>query len=225
MIAIVNGVYRSGTSVTALVLQKLGFYMGHRFIYTPKKVAPTGTLEDIEFARTHGKLYKWHGMAYNFPNVTPPQASADEYVQAYKMSIIKRGWIERWGVKDPKMCFTLPYFLTALGDKNYQIIRCVRKHDDIIRSWKTAGWYPAHCEEIVSTYEASLHKVTSDLVCPMLTIDYDELIDDPHGTVGKIATFVGLPVTAAAVDAVDKNFRRSSLTASANKVLDKHFPG
>ena len=111
---IVMGVPRSGTSAVAGFLhQFLGVHMGDRLMGPMPGVNPRGFFEDMEFVEKHIEILGSHEdpRLPESGTLPCPERALEEYA-----ALIRRREQQHalWGVKDPKMCFLLPYFLRRL---------------------------------------------------------------------------------------------------------------
>lgn len=176
---VVLGCYRSGTSIVAGTLHKLGLFMGERFT-EPNGNNPHGYYEDLDFQRLE-KIYD------------------------YRRFICKRqADHEKWGVKDPAICKWMNNFKTALDEENCQlsIIDVQRDPTEICKSIAKAIGYsePSLYQPLVQYYLTEKQCFLDKYSGPILQVQFDDLNLSPKENVEKIANFVGLPVTNEALE-------------------------
>lgn len=147
---LVVGPGRCGSSAVARVLhERMGVSMGKVFP-VGDEYNPEGYYEDSEF--------KFHNQAFLDGRMRFP-----EFWERIGHLIRQRR--EPWGLKDPRLCYLLPFYLSLIPDA--KIIRCRRPLADIQASMKRCyGW---EGEEAVRR-ERALDLVNH----PMLEIEMSE---------------------------------------------------
>lgn len=88
--------------------------MGNVLI-APRLANPLGFYEDEELMKIHDSMI---GRIWYDPNL----GGAEGFTKIYKNLIEKRKHQILWGVKDPRLCFTLQYLLDALDEYNIKLI-------------------------------------------------------------------------------------------------------
>ena len=205
---IVLGPPRSGTSASAGVCHHLGVSMGRQFLAGEASFRnPTGIFEDIDFVWLHLALA--HGYAQkvsDIPHISLDQLRAnmgEGWFEAYVSAVYKRRAQPLWGIKEPVMCFMLPHFLQML-DSTSRIITVQRNPIATIHSlMKSHHVSENRAEEIIESYLIARTAVLSDYDSPVLDVQYEALTANPQIEVQRIADFIGVPATCAAVDFID----------------------
>jgi len=84
--------------------------MGHELMPPMQGVNPKGFFEDMDFVDMHIRLMR----AHEDPKIEfiPDQRDLESYRNLIRQR--EATFPNGWGVKDPKMCFLLPYFLAEL---------------------------------------------------------------------------------------------------------------
>ena len=222
----VIGLHRSGSSVTAGILHRLGVHMGNRLIGYENR--GTGGFE------AHG-LAKICEQAYPFPATEP---AVDREVTRREL----RQWLDHRmaeaahhgtlaGGKYPHLCFLVDMLLELEPESRF--IHIDRPLDESIhsltdRSAKARDWLratPEQCENLQRALDAakrtSLARLeplaaaahSSGAPGPtLLTIHYHALLADPASHIDRIIAFLGLAVRLeqrqAAVTLVEPMRRR-----------------
>ena len=124
------GMHRSGTSLTANLLNQMGISMGSTFL--PKDIAnPRGYYEDVEFLQFHQTAFNTllKGCAQGHPDWgwTPTRQIASEdlsnWTEKAKLLIARRD--ERsnhWGFKDPRSAPVLDFWHPLLNNPIYVVV-------------------------------------------------------------------------------------------------------
>lgn len=192
-IAIV-GLHRGGTSAIAGVVHNLGVYMGDD-LYQPSEYNPKGYFEDKEIVDLHDRMLgNWLvGETKNAEAVYP------EYQKVIRERYDTK---DLWAIKDPRLCYLLPYLIRAT-ESNLQVIVVYRD-----------PWYAAHSlvERNRITFGAALHiglEYLQNMIRntngydPSLRIRYRDLLLSKTAAVNHIASFIGVDTTQEAIDFPD----------------------
>ncbi len=140
---LVVGPGRSGTSVVAKALNEMGVSMGVHF-GKPDEINPHGYYEDLEFKNLNERFLR-----SDFNHVL--------FRDRLRQLIAHRE--EPWGVKDPRLCFVLGFYLDELP--NAVLVRTRRDMHSVAQSMcKCYGW--SYIDTIVETMrrEACLDSFT-----------------------------------------------------------------
>jgi hypothetical protein len=178
------GCYRSGTSAVGGVLHHLGVFMGSEFD-PPAHSNPKGFYEDVEFKRLFEKLSEGREVIKNIEVLVRIRESEHKI----------------WGVKDPKLCVILDRFVPLLKT-DHKLITITRPEEAVCKSMATAiGFSEAHqYRPLVDYYVARFEDSVREYKGDVLNLEFYEIRATPKQMVEKIANFVGVPVTDAAVD-------------------------
>ncbi len=210
----VIGLHRSGSSVTAGILHRLGVNMGNRLIGYENR--GTGGFEARGLAKICERVYP-------FPSIEP----------AVDLTVTKRqlrAWLDHRmreaahrgtiaGGKYPHLCFLIDILLELEPESRF--IHIDRPLDESIRSLtdrseKARGWLRApadQCDRLQRALDAAKRAALAR-VSParMVTIRYHELLINPAPHVDRIIEFLQLQVRAeqhrAAIALVEPNRKR-----------------
>jgi len=180
---LVIGTPRSGTSLVAGVLSAMGVDMGPS---PPGNVwNPAGFYQDVEFwALLHRAGQKQVDLA-NLAEL-----------------IAKRSCGIDWGVKNPDLAYVFADFVTACTDE-IRIVRTTRPHDRSVASWQARTNEP----QPIDAYAEAIAKI-NPAAFPTITVDFDELIDNPTEQVARLAEFCERSVTPEAIAFPQASLRR-----------------
>jgi len=130
MTVFVTGMHRSGTSMVARLLNLCGLYLGpEERILPPKADNPAGFWENLDVYAINDVILQKLGGGWDF---LPPGAGAG-WEQKSELDALReraKGIIkvlsghDPWGWKDPRFCFTLPFWQSLLSES--RVIICLR---------------------------------------------------------------------------------------------------
>lgn len=208
---IILGGHRCGTSAVAGICHELGVFMGHKLI-GKNRDNPKGHYEDIEFVSLNKAIVgDWRR----------PLADFSPMQKQYKTLIANREKKHKvWGMKDPRLCFTLPHILPLFKSK-VRVIYVTRPIKASAQSMVRRAEHPKAKGPIkVNLVQAvKLARAYRDAALialrlyngPVLRVAYDDLIENPKEQIGLIADFVGLPVNDKALKFVDPKLRHQKV--------------
>jgi len=194
----VIGLHRSGSSVTAGILHRLGVHMGNRLIGYENR--GTGGFE------AHG-LAMICEQAYPFPSIeraVPAETTRlrlREWIDARQREAAWRGTI--MGGKYPHLCFMIDLLLELEPESRF--IHIDRPIDESIRSLrersaKARGWLRAtaeQCERLQrALWAAKTEGLARVLEGRVLTLPYHDLVATPEAQADRIISFLALRVRA-----------------------------
>ena len=201
-VVLVAGTGRSGTSMLAGMLHKLGVHMGDEF------ASPDQTRYHKDFFGSfeERELFEFH-------RSMKPGANATEWIDEY---IAKRSeGRDLWGVKDPVLVRSFPYFAERV-DGDVRVIIARRNKLPTISSYMLAyhtkpsdaeAWY----EEETRYLAESLEKYDG----PVLYVDYDDLLENPEREAIRVVEYIfgghrdfEVGVWQDAIDSIDVSKRR-----------------
>jgi GT2 family glycosyltransferase/glycosyltransferase involved in cell wall biosynthesis len=116
-IFIIAGMHRSGTSLTASLLQKIGVNIGENLV-GPAYGNIKGHFENVDFVEFHKAILRSQGIDDLGCTLAKKLVVSDEYVAPAK-KIINHSQIHSiWGWKDPRTTLFLNFWLNLLPDAN-----------------------------------------------------------------------------------------------------------
>jgi hypothetical protein len=193
---VVLGVFRSGTSVVAGMLDHLGVRMGPR---NPRPNwmevspwSPTGTYENADF-----RWFDW--LALGVDPRSPQSSLPDDWRERMSrvksedvISLVRAAEGGAWGWKDPYTVLTLPLFLPHLKNPRLVVVR--RNPADVARSIHRQDW--ASMDEATRLVRILMDETDVDLDrfkdLPRLEFTFDEVTHQAGQVVEKLVTFLGL---------------------------------
>lgn len=177
--------HRSGTSVVAGVLDRLGLDPGDRsLMLRADEFNSDGYWERRD-------VVEWHDRALRRVNAwasAPPDVSVgpDERTLPLAADIpgLVGAYTTSWMIKDPRQCLFLPLWHLARGDRDLHVI-VVRDPAEVERSLsRRNGYSPDLSHALWERYMFDALRCSRNR--PTLVIDYRTLTDRPEATVGSI---------------------------------------
>jgi hypothetical protein len=231
---------RSGSSLTTRVLHILGVYLGGDDVLAkPSKDNPKGYWEHESIIEINEAILSRYGFSYSragadwthqpcFPDGWETDPGLDD-IKARAIGIIRRDMVHHrvWGWKDPRTCFTLPFWQSILPQMHYVI--CIRNPLDVASSQERF---------LDCSYERGLYLWLLYLKFALqftsgekrVLINVESWMDESQDTLGGLAGFLGCAQLADDVDVreavemlVDKGlWHHRTSSGSASMTLAVH---
>jgi hypothetical protein len=214
-VVIVVGLHRSGTSVVAGILQRLGVFMGFEFLALPNSTSPTGCMEDVDFLNVHKAIHgvKWGASFQGYPR--PADLRGEEYVGQYRTLVESRAHLPVWGVKDPHFCHTLPFLLRAVRTSDETlVIETRRPLKEVAASWVARKFVWPEMNYALGLVQANARAQREALATydgPLLPLHFEDAIYHPRDTAQAIADFIRMPYVEGVADFVEEKYHRLKL--------------
>jgi hypothetical protein len=193
------GMHRSGTSITARLLNILGLNLGPSDdLMGPNPSNPTGHFEHLGFLKINEALLRRFGGSWDNPPALPPGWQQDSVVQslarqASKLAEVMSADGRSWGWKEPRTTVLLPFWRTVIHGLRYVI--CVRNPLEVAESLiQRDGMTIADACTLWRRYmQAALEHTAGQ---PRTLIFYKDFFYDPLCELNRLAEFCGLEKTA-----------------------------
>ena len=197
-IVCVLGMARSGTSLTAKILEILGVYLGPEYDLDPDTwFNQKGNYEHMLFKDINEKIIaklgygNWQTLPPSFPSGWESSSEFDKLKEQAR-SVIKRDFsnVPVWGWKDPRTCLTLSFWKSILPHMKYVI--CLRNPIDVARSSsRMFGHSPEHG---VYLWLRFLKSAFEGSVCgKRIFIFYENWFKDLSEQLQDLARFLEMP--------------------------------
>ena len=201
---LVVGMHRSGTSAVAGALVAMGL-AGPRAddVVAPAPANRVGYFESASMVALDELVLASFGGCWSAPPELPT-GWADSAAAAAVRQAARRFVAEREGggamvLKDPRLCFTVPLWRGALPREPLAVV-VVRRPGPVAQSLARRNGMPVALG--LALWDRSLRQAVADIEgMATYVIDYDELVADPHATLGPMADFLhhgGLTVASPA---------------------------
>jgi len=115
MQVIVTGMHRSGTSLVAHLISRMGIHMGKRF-RDPDQWNTRGYFEDLDFVEFNRSMLQDAGGNWKHPPIRKDLDRVWLKHKSHLIHLIKQRDLEHrnWGFKDPRACLLLRYYLELM---------------------------------------------------------------------------------------------------------------
>ena len=117
-IFVIAGMHRSGTSLTASVLQSMGVDIGQRLL-GPTYGNIKGHFENIDFIEFHKEVLRSHRIDESGFTVKPEIPIAESYIEKAQKLIRQNSISPLWGWKDPRTTLFLDFWIKLLPNANF----------------------------------------------------------------------------------------------------------
>lgn len=206
----VLGMSRTGTSLTARVLNLLGVYLGEyeellqgdlrqlagegeAVVARARETNPEGFWEHYRIMRLNERLLRTLGGSWREPPSLQAGWEASSSLEAEREEarlLLEESFAGRplWGWKDPRNALTLPFWQQLLPEMRYVI--CLRNPLDVASSLQRRdGMSLAEGIDLWQAYVTSALANTSG--GPRLFVPYERHLREPQSTAERLAAFVG----------------------------------
>lgn len=178
----VLGPHRSGTSLVAGMLDRLGVYMGPSWA---DEHNPTGYFEDRRFLAFHKQLvgYWWHPLV---------NGVTDAQKLAYRRLLRRRLSYDLHGVKDPRLCLLADMLIPLAGAQyDIKIVNVNRNVEAAVRSLVARnGLNEERARQLTVDHLEARADFVQGFDGDTLSVSYECVIDNPIKAARRLAGFV-----------------------------------
>jgi len=214
---VVLGMHRSGTSLCADALGRLGVGIADQPDAQPSN--PRGQWERLEIVERHDRILEMFDRGFYSPLHDLPLPAGwwlKPEVAEIRREIVgfleqKRDAAAPFGFKDPRTARLLPLWHQIFDELRIdpKIVLCIRNPAQAARSLEQRDGLPADLGELRwYVYMAEIFRHVRNF--PVCLIEYEEWFADAGDNLGKLARFLGLPQaesTPAQSDIADRQLR------------------
>lgn len=230
-IFIITGMHRSGTSLTAALLQNAGVNLGQELLQgVPDNIK--GNFEDLQFLRFHQKVLQSqgiHGAGWTLQKKITVQ---EEFVSKAQFLIRERASQSIWGWKDPRTTLFLGFWRDLIPKANFVFVyRSPWEVVDSLYRRRTQGDVVAFDKnpnlaiEVWMTYNEALLSFYEQLPAQCLLLNLDSIILKPQVLLEAVKEQFGVVLHYQDLDIYDS----SLLTKPSNdrqriSLIKQFFP-
>jgi hypothetical protein len=204
--------HRSGTSMVAGVLKHLGVHFGGEPDMLPANSAnELGYFEHQRILALNDELARANNVSWRtLPALALSShiAGQDEYSAGIRELASELDRHAPWGVKDPRLCFLLPFWRAHAG--NAHVVLCIRKPEAVARSLsRRNGLSHAYGAALWELY--TLAALRSSEKLPRTIVTYEDCLVDPGSVVStlvaKVEEWEGIRPNSAQIEAALRQIR------------------
>ena len=200
---IVLGVHRSGTSMLAGVLHKLGVNMGETMI-GPDASNPYGHWEDAQASAINRWILREAGGSWRDPPSEAAIAAVNADTQIVPFVAKRESQHKLWGTKDPRLVLTIPKWALFFNNPKYvwadrpgyNVVASTVKRNRMSREDARDLWNE-YRQRLLSWIGPRLERGSRHDVYYW---NYDQARKDPAVCVEYLALWLGVEPTQAAVE-------------------------
>ncbi|MCP5179527.1 MAG: sulfotransferase [Pseudomonadales bacterium] len=213
--AIVLGMPRSGTSLSAAIFARHGYFLAEHAeeeLRPGDEHNPSGYFEAEGLIERNVSLFRRVGyQAHNTWLFEPISSQQADALQRLKASDTDLDFIRRyeqhrpWLWKDPRLCYTLAYWWPLIDAGSTRVLVLRRRPEEIWNSFVRLDWRRNTEAERQDVYRRIDHHIDTALETiarlriPHEIVHYDEFSTDPRATAEKISNCFNLRLDARAL--------------------------
>lgn len=210
--ALIVGPPRTGTSLAASIFADAGYHLGE--IDEPRYREgddhnPFGYFEaDAAIERSVEVLHRTgfsHHNTWTSGAISPESAEAIrdlEPTDEHRAFVRRYREHEPWVWKDPRLCYTLPYWWKLMDADRTAVLLVTRDTDDVYRSFRRKEWCGPGEEERRDTIErierhrAAAERAVATLGAPHERVEYSDYSDDLPDVARRLGETFRIDLTA-----------------------------
>lgn len=191
---VVLGMHKSGTSMIAGILEKLGVNIGKELLGSHWS-NPLGHFENVEFLKLNEKILKEAGGSWNNPPEKEKILALRDEFSAEIQKLVEKEESEIWGWKDPRTNLTIELFLPYL--KNPYFLVCHRDTLAIAKELKERDKMEIReGENLTKVYEERINEFFQKYPeLKRLDLYYEEVTSHPEKWLKEIINFLKIKPT------------------------------
>ena len=191
-IVFVSGLWRSGTSILALVLKELGVYMGDEFNHRPalKAVSPTGNWEEIRLKTLCHEMMRPPHLHERMPRAVFQRRLGEWMHDQYENAGVRLP-----GGKHPILTYFLPDLAAAAFERRFslRVIDIERSSRATIDSMCARRFFGGNRKELHTLVTEGLDRKRHGLdQIEHIQISMRDLIEDTGRTINEIVSFLSI---------------------------------
>ena len=240
--AIVVGMPRSGTSMTAAIFARKGYFVAEdekKHLRQGDEYNPSGYWEAEPLIQANAEVFTAVGFEYDntwlYDAITdqqamsilelPKKAEHAELVGEYQQH-------QPWIWKDPRLCYTIGYWWSYIDPDATRVLLLKRNPKEIHQSFLRVKWRTTSKQDKADTFSRVEHHINAaehalkTLSIPHIVVDYSDFADMPDATAKKISDFFGFDLTAEEMG-FSKKLNNSRLLGKISTLIDRigdHIP-
>ena len=219
--------HRSGTSALCAALHACGASFGTSLLEPMSNVNDEGFWEDLEIVQINQALLgclgiNWYTVTSDLANTDWQAAKFDE-LRARANSVLQRGFGggDLEVIKDPRMCITLPFWLSLCAEQEIEARICIisRGPLEVARSLQRRDGFPlGYGLRLTNNYLKCLVANTPN---ETIYVTYDQLLNSPVKLMQRLAQELPLSVDEEALNSAVREDLNHQGGAREHSLLDQ----
>ncbi len=195
-ILFVLGMHRSGTSALCAALESCGLSFGANLLDSMEGVNERGFWEDAGFVELNERILEQCSATWFDPpaNAVEPSSSELEVLADEARQLLDHGYSEAhsYAIKDPRLCITLPLWLSACRDLSIPTAVCVisRAPIEVAHSLQKRDAFPVGYG--LRLYARYWRLLQSSVPSDALFLTYDGLLENVSASLEALAEQIDL---------------------------------
>lgn len=206
---VVLGMHRTGTSLVAGALHKMGISMGKRF-RPPDSSNPHGYWEDLDWRDLNKAILSGTGGTWYSPPSLPriEREVARLAFRVRELVAERDGTGKLWGMKDPRTALSIQYIHPLLPSPRYIIThrQLWSTMDSLARRSRLrhSSYYetPEHWRALIDLYNLRIESFLSTVSPIVHVVKFEEAIHTPEPIIRGLADFLGITDESAIASAI-----------------------
>jgi len=210
---IVVGAARSGTSLTASVFVRKGYFVASDHanqLQVANERNISGYWEFEELIEANVKILNAvgfpHHNTWTFDEISPEQTEAIfsvEHLEEHKDLVTHFERNQPWIMKDPRFCYTLGYWWPLMNPETTRVLIVTRNPHEIRQSLLRARWGDVSSSDKqdfirrIEDHLAFARRTINRLDIPYMELDYGEYSSNPKDVAKKLGSYFGFELTEA----------------------------
>ena len=224
-IFVITGMHRSGTSLTAALLQSSGLDVGQKLL-GPSPSNVKGHFEDIDFFEFHESVLHSQGISKEGWTLERSIQVPEQYLDRAKSIIHKNLSKPLWGWKDPRTTIFLNFWSDLIPEAKYLFIyrspwevidSLYRRGDDVFST------NPSFALKVWINYNNALIDYYEQFPDKCLLLSINSISYDPNFLIKVIEEKFGIALTLPAKDIYDSSLLHNQASSSHRAALIKHY--
>ena len=225
-VVVITGMHRSGTSLTASLLQSGGVFIGERLLGINLS-NPKGHFEDLDFVELHQNILKSQGLPSEGWRDNLGKTISPQYVVAAKKLITQRQQHLIWGWKDPRTVLFLEFWSQLLPQLKYVFV--YRSPWEVVDSLYRRGdpIFIKNPQKAIQTWIDYNQKIlhfcqTTD--CPWILLRIEDAIERPQFVIDSVAQKLSLDLHSPQNLYDDTFLHKNKVSLYQASMVEKHYP-
>lgn len=230
MSVFLTGIYGSGVSVLARVLNTLGFYFGEPGAFKGPAHSSGHALERKDVVQINNQLLSTIQASWDWPKPLAADLCArgestfhNVLVQSATQILARLETHQPWAIQDPRLCLTMPFWLRRCPEA--RVIVCLRNPFEVgLFLQNKHGLTENFGVQIWPLYYQSV--IAETQYYQRLVVSYEEMLNEPRKQVERVAAWLGLSASdealqnaATLIDVMARHHKVNDL----QKRLDRPF--